>query len=124
MSAVDTATRVIEWAIIGEGLPPKGDVSATELLAHPPASLRLGLSRLTALTAAQLRYSSPPMRDDRPIGVGVLVIAAAIGCSSVPQLVGLLLRTVPKSSSAAELVARHGTIAPALKFLPPDLATV
>jgi FtsH ternary system domain X1 len=108
--------------MIGEGVPPQGDVSATELLAHPPYSLRLTLIQLTTTTAARLQYSQPPLGDSQPVGIGVLLIAAAIGSLSVPELVNILLMALPVANSANDLVARHGVVFPTLKFVSADMA--
>src|SRR5262245_44438595 len=123
MSATDTAQRVIEWAIIGgNGVPPQGDVSITEQLAHPLAPLRDALAQLTALTAARLRFGTPPLGDNRPVGFGTLIIAAAIGVANNPKAAKFVMSAAPPTSAPVDWVARHGLVVHALRFLPDAIA--
>jgi hypothetical protein len=123
MSATDTAQRVIEWAMAtGNGVPPQGDVSATEQLAHPSAPLRSALGQLTALTAARLRLGMPALGDSGPIGVGALIIAAAIGVANVPEAAAIVMRAVPPATAPIDWIARHGVVVRALPFLPDAFA--
>jgi FtsH ternary system domain X1 len=119
MSAIETAQSVIEWAMArpSSGTPPAGDLRLIEELASPPGNVCALLGELTALTAARLRFSNPPLGDHGPLGTGALLIAAAIGTPKIADLAQLLVRVVPEANSPVEWVARHGLLEPALPFL-------
>ncbi len=125
MSAIDTASRVIAWAKTAhksETPPPQGDVRDTEQLAHPPASLCSALAELTILTGARLRLPMPLLGDKKPINPAALVIAAAIGVASAPQLAGYLFKAVPPPGSVIDWLARHGVVSPSLPYLTGEVA--
>ncbi|OAD18778.1 hypothetical protein THIOM_005615, partial [Candidatus Thiomargarita nelsonii] len=69
MSATETAIRVIEWAMTGLRPPPRGDLQDTNKLVHPSEQLRVAMQTLTAVTSARMCFGSPPLDDDRPLGV-------------------------------------------------------
>ncbi|MBW4635069.1 MAG: hypothetical protein KME30_25160 [Iphinoe sp. HA4291-MV1] len=124
MSATDTALQVIEWAMMSQearGTPPQGDLSGVEKLARPSATLVQALEQLTAVTAARLRWEMPPLGDNRPIAVGNLIIAAALGTAH-PQLARTLLKGVPTLSCSGDWVVRYGLVTPALSFLTEEMA--
>lgn len=124
MSATNTALRVIEWAMIsqekGETIP-QGDLFDTEKLASPSANLIQALEKLTIITAARLRWSMPPLGDNRPIGRENLIMAAALGTTN-PQLVRTMLNAVPPPYCYGDWVVRYGLITPALPFLKHEIA--
>ncbi len=125
MSAVDTAQRVIEWAMTMNAMsapPPLGDVRSTEQLAQPPESLCRSLGELTTITAARMRLGAPPLGDREQVGLGSLIIAAAIGVSSIPEFSRIVLSAVPQSESPVDWVARHGIVLPALSYLTEEVA--
>ncbi|MGK7875975.1 MAG: hypothetical protein AB4426_22565 [Xenococcaceae cyanobacterium] len=124
MSATDTALRVIEWAMLnpeGRESIPQGDLGATEKLANPSATLSQALEQLTAVTAARLGLEMPLLGDNRSLGVGGIVMAAAMGTTNL-ELARILLSAVSEPSSSGDWVARHGLIAPALRFLADEIA--
>ncbi len=124
MSATDTALRVIEWAMMsqekGETIP-QGDLFDTEKLASPSANLIQALEQLTVITAARLRWSMPPLGDNRPISRENLILAAALGTTN-PQLVRTMLKAVPAASCYGDWVVRYGLVTPALPFLREEIA--
>ena len=124
MSATDTALRVIEWAMRSQEKAetiPQGDLSDPEKLVAPGAKLIAALKKLTVVTAARLRWSMPPLGDNRPISRENLIMAAALGTTN-PQLVRTMLKAVPKPSCYGDWVVRYGLITPALPFLRDEIA--
>lgn len=127
MSAIDTATRILNWAITapsGKGQsPPRGGFLGIEQLADPPPMLRDALGQLTIVTAARLRFDTPLLQDTSPIGLGALVLAVTIGVAYNPELAQFLLQAIPDESIApVEWVTRYGLVTPALRFLPEAIA--
>lgn len=125
MSAIDTAQMVIEWAGARgplAGAPPQGDLRQAEQLAKPPDPLRQALGALTALTTARLRFGTPPLGDESAVSTDAMLIAAAIGSAGLPRLARVILGAVPAQAAPIDMVARHGLIAPALRFLPLEVA--
>lgn len=124
MSATNTALRVIEWAMMSEGKGetiPQGNLADTEKLASPSANLIQALEQLTVITAARLRWSMPPLGDNRPIGRENLILAAALGTTN-PQLVRTMLNVLPPPSCYGDWVVRYGLITPALPLLKQEIA--
>ena len=124
MSATDTALRVIEWAMRSQEKAetiPQGDLSDTEKLVAPGARLIAALKKLTVVTAARLRWSMPPLGDNRPMSRENLIMAAALGTTN-PQLVRTLLEAVPAPSCYGDWVVRYGLVTPALPFLKQEIA--
>ncbi len=117
MSASDTALRVIRWATAGEGPPPRGDLRAAEQLSRPPEPLAAALGELARVSLARLRWDPSPPAASRSIGVGGIVIAAAIGVAQPPEVVRFTLDAVPRSRAPAEWAVRHGLVDPALRYL-------
>ncbi|NEO80541.1 hypothetical protein [Moorena sp. SIO4G3] len=128
MSATDTALRVIQWAMTNpEGIvtPPQGDLSATEKLANPPVALSQALQQLTAVTAARLGWEMPPLGDNSPLGVGGIILAAALGTANLKlarTLITALSDPCSSPCSSGDWVVRHGLVAPALPFLADEIA--
>jgi hypothetical protein len=125
VSAIDTVERVLRWAASPEATrlpPPIGHIIGIRRLAKPPESLCAALAALSAQTAAQLHLPAAVCGDRAPIGVGGLVMAAAIGSTQMPQLARGVLGAVDYATTPCEWVARHAVLAPALRFLPPDVA--
>jgi hypothetical protein len=123
MSAVDSALRVLRWALREEpqGPPPRGDFFAPEALLRPSAELTQELSRLTLLSAARLRLDNPPLGDRRAPGADSLVLALAIAAAATPAVALGLLASVPRTDNASEWLLRHALVAPALPHLPHEL---
>jgi hypothetical protein len=116
---------MIDWAIGGDGPPPRGDLRDAEDLAEPPDRLREAARRLVAATAARLRWGHPPLGDPRPLGAATIVLAAILGAPDPDrlQLAGLLLPILDEpDATAGDLVGRHGLLAPALLHLPEPMA--
>src|SRR5258708_2161687 len=96
MSAIDTAIRVVEWAITESGSPPRGDLFNTDELARPGDRLTAAMGRLTSITAARLHLGSPPLGDRGPVGLGAGLLAAALGIAHIPELARDLLQAAPE----------------------------
>lgn len=79
MTALATASRVLAWAAWPVGSPPVGDLDDATALATPRAQARELLQRLTVRTAAVLGAGGQPFGDDGPVGLGALLLAAAVG---------------------------------------------
>jgi hypothetical protein len=118
MSAIDTALRVIQWAMTdgGKQPPPVGDAHALEQLSNPPDNLKHELAQLTAVTAGRMRLGNPPLGDGTPLSLGTIIIAAAIGLRPFPELAGMILEAVPEPGSPIDWIARHGVVKPVLRF--------
>ncbi len=121
MSAIDTATRVLEWASSPAGPPPPGDLRDLEALAEPGAELRAALGRLAALTAARMTLASPPLGDAAPPGPAALWLAVAVGAASRPEA-SEIVRCCAPADSAWELIARHAVVGRVWEHVPPILA--
>lgn len=117
MSATDSAIQVIQWALLGSGPPPRGDLYDTDALARPDQPLQAALAQLAGVTAARLHLGFPPLGDPSPVGVGSAVLAAALGALHTPSLARTLLGAVPPASTPVEWITRHGLLARALPFL-------
>jgi hypothetical protein len=118
MSAIDTALRVIHWAMTdgGKQPPPVGDAHSLEQLSNPPNNLKHELARLTAVTAGRMRLGNPPLGDSTPLSLGTIIIATAIGLRPFPELAGIILEAVPEPGSPIDWIARHGVVQPVLRF--------
>jgi hypothetical protein len=121
MSAIDTAIRVVEWAIAGSGPPPRGDLVDTEGLGRLDDRITRALGNLASITAGRLRLRVPPLGDRGPVGPGASLLAAALGVAHVPELARFLLQAVPQPLGEADRVARHGIADRALAYLAPPI---
>jgi hypothetical protein len=97
---------------------PAGDLSDSARLAAPGPGSLLCAGQLAAVTAARLRLAGPLFGDTRPPGLGAIILAAAIGGHTRDEQAALLLRAVPAPVSAADLLAHHGLVTPAVRLLP------
>ncbi len=118
MSSIDTALRVVQWATIPSGAPPRGDARGLEQLMRPNAQLQIALGVLAAATCARMRLEAPPLGDTSPLSVASLLLATAVGVGAAPLLASAILRAVPPADHASEWLVRHGVVAPALAFFP------
>jgi hypothetical protein len=108
MSAMDTAMRVLVWAIAdGAGMAPAGDLGGAGELAAPTSDVQDAGIRLAVVSAARLRLAAPPLADSRPVTPGMVIMAAAIGARAQPTTAAMLMRAVASARSAYEMVARH-----------------
>jgi hypothetical protein len=121
MAALETALAVVEWALAGSGPPPRGHLRETQALARPDARLSRALGVLASVTAARLRFGSPPLGDTSPLGAGGAVLAAAIGSVHPPNMARVLADAIPPAHSAAEWLLRHGLLLRARPYIPPKL---
>ena len=122
MSAMDTAMRVLAWAIAdAPGPAPTGDLIGAAELAEPAEDVRDTGIRLAVVSAARLRLAAPPLADPGPVTPGVVIMAAAIGARAQPTA-AMLLRAVSPARSAYELVARHSIVTAMIRRYrqPPD----
>jgi hypothetical protein len=120
MSAVDTVRQVLDWAALGEGPPPHGDLDGAEQLARPDPRLVLSLARLGAVTAARLRVAA--VEGAPETGLDGLVLAAALGSRQAVELARALVATLPAPCGTWECLVRHGLAATALAFVPEEMA--
>jgi hypothetical protein len=123
--ALDTAVRVVAWAADPCGPPPVGSLRHARRLAAAPAlprdTVEVPLARLVRRTAARLGTGNPPLGDPAPAGPGALLLAAAIGGRTRPDLARKLayLLPVPRLTAATghgwcDAVARHAVVGPYL----------
>ncbi len=118
MTAEDTALRIARWAATDmNDAMPEGDLAEAVRLADPGHELLLCVGRLAAVTAARLRLVPPLLGDRRPPSLSAAVLAAAIGAHGHGERAALLLRAVPSPVHAADLLAHHGLVAPAVRLL-------
>jgi hypothetical protein len=135
VTALDTASRVLDWAANAAEKPPAGDLADAPALARPEPDARDRLRQLAVRTAAILGAGRPPFGDDGPVGLGALLLAAAVGGRADADATRLITGAVPAlqlrrrphehaapSGSGppgwADAVARHGVVAP---FLAPTV---
>lgn len=119
MTAENTALRIVRWAAgdVTQALP-EGDLAHAVRLAEPGAETLRSVGRLAAVTAARLRLDPPPLGDRRPPGLATLLLAAAVGAHRLGERAALLLRAVRPPARAADLLAHHGIVGPAVTRLP------
>jgi len=143
LTAEATAARVLGWAMapcrpvggVGPGsrraeapsLPaPSGQLREAAALAHPGADTLDALRALTRCTTARLGAGAPPFGDTTAIGLGALLLAAAIGGRAQSAPAALLAETIPPPRLVvtggpggwADAVARHSVVAPFLDNAP------
>ncbi|MDG6101420.1 hypothetical protein Daura_39850 [Dactylosporangium aurantiacum] len=122
MTARATALHLVRWATTDmRQAMPEGDLAQAANLAEPDPETQRWIGRLAAVTAARLRLDPVPLNDRRPAGLGVAVLAAAVGAHRLGERATLLLRAVRPASRTADLLAHHGIVEPASAVLP-DLA--
>ncbi len=129
MNAETTARRVLAWAggrvpaWAGDSAgrpapPPVGPLREANALARPAAATLTTLRELTRDTAARLGAGSPPFGDRAPVGLGALLLAAAIGGRAEPGPARALAEAAPaprlSASGWADAVARHAVVMPTL----------
>jgi len=112
--AAGTALRVLAWAVDPVGPPPTGPLRHLAALARPSAALRDLVGRLAWCTAAQLGAGNPPLGDRSPVGLGAVLLAAAVGARAEPELAENLTRSVPPPTGWSDALVRHGVVGAAL----------
>lgn len=133
MTAIATASRVLAWAADparragNPAAPPIGPAADASALLAPDQEVLDRIRQIAAQTAARLGAGTPPFGDAGRIGLGVLLIAAAVGCRRDPDAAGRLARATPPlpligesgpgdprdhSAGWADATARHGVVAP------------
>jgi hypothetical protein len=155
VNAEATAVRVLEWAAQAAGtaihgtdihragvhgtagaladLPPAGPLREAAALARPGPRTLAALGELARDTAARLGTGRPPFADTTPVGLGALLLAAAVGGRGEPEAARGLAEATPRTRLEEthpdagpavagvgwpDAVARHGIVAPALAALP------
>jgi FtsH ternary system-associated peptide len=114
MNATMTATAVLRWAADPKGTPPLGMLGEFEALAEPSPELAQAARQLARDTAARLGAGVPPFGDPGPIGLGVVLLAAAAGSGEWTVAESL----PPAMGRWTDDVARHGLAAPLLASMP------
>lgn len=117
MNATQTAIDVINWTMSGTGSPPWGHLSATLALGKPSKALRVAMQTLTAQTSAKMYWGAPPLHDERPLGVGGAILAAAIGGLHTPNYARQMIPAIPPAANPAEWLLRHALVTRILPFL-------
>lgn len=136
MTVLATASRVLAWAAdpgrqLGRpAAPPIGPAADASALLGPDQEVLDRIRQVAAQTAARLGAGTPPFGDAGRIGLGVLLIAAAVGCRRDPDAAGRLARAIPPlpligasgpggngdprghSPGWADATARHGVVGP------------
>src|SRR4051812_31293624 len=118
MSATDTALRVMDWVLAGNGPVPRGDLRACDELVKPSPELRTRVAALCDLTCGQLRWRKPPLGDRSGLGMEAALMAAVIGFPEPPEIAEYLLRGISESDSASEWAARHALVSRAAESVP------
>lgn len=131
MTAIETAAAVLAWAeqLGGSPNPPAGGLEYASRLTSPGADLLEQLRHVLVDTAARLGAGVPPFGDDGPVGLGALLLAAAIGGRKDAEVAGRLIAATPPLPMArsagpgvlddmataargwADATARHGVVA-------------
>ncbi|OIJ99909.1 hypothetical protein BIV25_08675 [Streptomyces sp. MUSC 14] len=119
MTAVDTAVRVLLWSTTTDGTaaapsPPEGELTDPQDLAVPPPDVGAAVVGLAVRTAARLRLDALASGERRPVGVGALLLAAAVGGRDRAGLAAETVRAVPPARSLWDVLAHHAVVAPAL----------
>ncbi len=126
MKASETARKVIEWSLTGNGFPPRGGLGHTEALAHPDEPLAEAMRTLTGVTAAKFHWGSPPLGDKSPMGPGGAILAASLGALHIPNVAAALLNAAPGADGPGDWLLRHALVSRALPHLeetPPGSGT-
>ncbi|GAA3250391.1 hypothetical protein ACFO1B_40110 [Dactylosporangium siamense] len=111
MTATATAVSVLRWAADPLGSHPTGDLRRIGDLATPDAEAVRSVESFAGACAARLGAGAPAFGDPAPVGLGPLLMAAAVGGRFEPVLAGQLAAAVPEPATGwGELVARHGLV--------------
>lgn len=114
MSALHTASEVLAWAAGSAVQAPVGSLSKAEDLASPGHEVRVRLGQLASFTSARLGAGRPALGDDGRVGLGAVLLAAAVGGRADPVAADAIaraappLRLEPDASGWADAIARHG----------------
>lgn len=133
MTALATASRVLAWAAAPAGGPPSGRMDGAEMLLEPGPEVRAQLGELTRTTAARLGAGQAPLGDPGPVGLGAVLLAAAVGTHRDPRVARQIAQAVPSLELVgepadstglpqpgwADAIARHGVAAP---FVDPGMS--
>jgi hypothetical protein len=122
VNAETTARRVLEWASVpAASTLPSGPLRSASALADPAAPTVAALAELVRCACARTGTGSPPFDDPSPLGLGAILLAAAIGGRAQPAPARLLAEALPPrhpgATGWADLLARHAVLAPALAQL-------
>ncbi|MCP5420447.1 MAG: hypothetical protein H6970_01255 [Gammaproteobacteria bacterium] len=117
MSAVDTALRVLDWALTGFGPPPIGDLRDAEQLKKPSGLLRHLLGAFAASNAARLGLRDLPPTQDHQVTLSGAILAAALGALHTPALARRLLAAVSPAPNPWDWITHHGLLARSLPFV-------
>jgi hypothetical protein len=120
VSVVDAARAVLAWALAPRGPLPFAHPAMLihnprlELLAAPPEEVIAEAGALAATRAAALCWTSPPLGDARPPGVGGVILAAVAAFAPVPPFALALADACPPPAGAWDLVLRDAVASAAL----------
>lgn len=109
------------WALTrapdSAGPPPEGDLGTARGLLDPGDEVKASIARLAGATTARLRLSGPPLGDRRPPGLGVVLLAAAVGARGERRSFELA-HAVPKPRTAYDLLTYHAVAGAAVPYAP------
>ncbi|WP_326719933.1 hypothetical protein OHT59_10855 [Streptomyces sp. NBC_00243] len=127
MNAETTALRVLTWTTKPKGQPPQGPLWEVTRLRDPGERVRTMLAEIARTTAARLGAGHPPLGEqDRRVGLGALLLAAALGGRGQEVPARRLAeateqrfpsRRAPREARWYDVFARHGVVAPAVLAL-------
>ncbi|GGK97282.1 hypothetical protein Sme01_35780 [Sphaerisporangium melleum] len=114
MGAVETAQRVLDWVARPAGSLPNGTLWQASALAAPPSAALDRLREITRRSVALHGAGDPPFGDRSPVGVGAVLLAAAIGGRDQRDQAVLIATSLGGRTGPADALARHAVVAPAL----------
>lgn len=127
MNAETTALRVLTWTIEPKGEPPRGPLWEVARLRAPGEQVRTMLAETARGSAARLGAGRPPLGEqDRTVGLGALLLAAAVGGRGQREPARRLAETAeerfpsrraPGAARWYDVLARHAVVAPAVLAL-------
>jgi hypothetical protein len=122
MNALGTARKVLDWSTAPQGPLPVGPLLNTVALARPDAEALAALRRLALVTTARLGLGAELLRDSGSIGLGAILLAAAVGGRLEAAVAEKIIQGVPRLSPSVvewnEATVRHGVVGAALGPLP------
>ncbi|QXJ20205.1 hypothetical protein AGRA3207_000877 [Actinomadura graeca] len=124
MGAVETARRILDWVARPTGLVPNGTLWESSELAAPGQAVLDRLRSVTRTANALAGAGDPPFGDAAPVGLGAVLLAAAIGGREQADHAERIARasTPPRDAGGApgwhDLSARNAVLLPVLRASP------
>jgi hypothetical protein len=121
MNAETMARRVLEWAADPTSGLPAGPLRQAGDLAHPSPPTLTALTVLVRQHAARAGAGRLPFGDRSAVGLGAVLLAAAIGGRGEPGVARTVVEAVDPPQLVAtgwvDALARHAVLEPALPWL-------